>query len=259
MKWPSCVVRSKASSGSPPTGHDARLGGAEAPQALLELGDVGVQLRGVGRGRDDARDGDVAAGVDGPPGRGPGHDLDLEGLAGQPARPQGGEAPDLGGVVRPGLRGREGVDDAGDRRHPHRRVRVPGLLDRRRLGRRERAEPRAGQAVLRPVGRLRRDRRERDPPPPPGVVGVAPRRTTGPAAAPRRPGAGRGRASPAASARRRGSGRARTRGGRRRRRRRAGAGAPARASASSRPPARGGGRRRRARRRPPPRGGSRRR
>ena len=45
--------------------HAARRAARRVPkraQALLELGDVGAQLRGVGAGRDDARDGDVAPG-----------------------------------------------------------------------------------------------------------------------------------------------------------------------------------------------------
>src|SRR3712207_6946839 len=56
---------------------------------------------------DQRRDRHVPAREDRPPGRGAGHDLDLEGLTDQPAATQRREAPERARIVRPGLRDRK--------------------------------------------------------------------------------------------------------------------------------------------------------
>ena len=92
MKWPSWQVRSKAKIGSAPSGN-ARGSPRRARQAVVDVGDVGAQVVRVA-GVAARRDRHVAALEHGPAGRGARRDLDLEGLARQPARAQGREAPD---------------------------------------------------------------------------------------------------------------------------------------------------------------------
>ena len=182
MKWPSWHVRSKAKIGSAPSGTAGSL--AAARKAVVDVVDVGAQVVRVLLAR---RPGDrhVAPLEHGPAGLGAGGDLDLEGLARQPAGAQRGEAPDGRGVVRPGLGLGQGADHGVGRRHLDRRVGVEDRLAATLARGRERTQPREAHADVGVVGGLVGRRGKRDPPAAALVVGVGGREPV--AEQPRRP------------------------------------------------------------------------